>query len=373
MKKLLFVGLLVVLCSQIPTAFAAEFRAGNQFSTSVGETITDDLYIGAGSITHGGIVKGDLFLGGGTILLNGSVEGDLVAAGGTITVLGNVSDDIRIGGGTVVIQGAVGGDVIIGGGQIHIAGSGVGGDVIVGGGSVRIEAPVKGEVRIGGGEMFLNSAVAGNVQIESETLTIGKNAVITGNLTYKSPKEATIEEGAKIIGKITYEPRETKEKEVAWAITLGTFIPFLMLLTGALFFGLTFKKYMMMLVGGAYENPFKELGRGLAFLILLPIASVILFITMIGIPIGILGLIGFVGAMIFAMLIAPVLLGSFLLKWTIKRPYNHVDWKSILLGTVAFYVLSFIPIVGWIAQFALVLLTLGSLARMKMSLAKEWR
>jgi len=228
-------------------------------------------------------------------------------------------------------------------------------------------------VRIGGGEMFVNSAVTGNVQIEADSVTIGKNAVITGTLTYKSPKEAIIEEGAKITGKITYEPRKTKEKEVAWALTIGMFIPFLMLLTGALFFGLTFKKYMTMLVGGAYENPFKELGRGLAFLILVPIASVILLVTVIGVPIGILGLIGFVGGMIFTVLMAPVLLGSLLLKWTMKRPYNHVDWMSILLGVVVFYALSFIPIVGWIAQFALVLITLGSLARMKMSLVKEWR
>lgn len=375
MKKILSFGLAVVMCAGAATALAADFRAGDQASVAVTEVVQNDVYMAGGTVTQAGTVKGDLYAGGGTILVSGPIEGDLVAVGGTISVLGSVGDDIRVGGGTVVIQGTVGSDLLVGGGSVQVLGSGIKGDAVIGGGTVRLDAPVGGDLRIGGGDVYINSVINGSVRGEAKSLTFGKNAVVTGNLEYKSPKEATFETGAIVKGTTTYTAQKEKTNNPAPAavFAIGAFIPLLMMLVGSLFFGLVFKKYMTAIIGRVHESPLREFGRGIVFLIAAPIISVILLITVVGLPLGILGLIGFVALMIFASFTAPIILGSLLFSWMTKRSRTHVDWASVVLGVVVFYLLGWIPILGWLAQCILILLALGTSVYMKLAFAKEWR
>ncbi len=356
---------------------AATFHSGDTVSihANAGENIADDVYAAGGTVTSAGSIGGDLYAGGGTVLITGSVLADAVIGGGTVTVTGSVGDDLRIGGGTIVVQGPVGGDVVVGGGQIQLAGGQIGGDVLAGGGTVRIESPVGQDVKAGGGEVYINGPVAGNVEIEADKITLGSNAIISGNFTYKSPNAAIIEQGAQVRGQTTYTPTPGKHASgaaLAAFISFGLFVKILMLLTGALVIGLVFKRYSTHLVHSALRRPWPEMARGLIALIVLPVLSVLLMITVIGLPLGILGLIGFVALMIFTWLMAPVLLGSFVYQWFTKGEFV-VNWKSILIGVFAYVILSALPFVGWLIQFALMLLTLGTVLNHKWQLLKEWR
>ena len=342
-------------------ALAAEFEFGDESGLAASQTIQNDLYIAGGTVTISGDVRGDVYTGGGTIIINGSITQDLVAAGGTITIFGNTGDDVRAAGGTLVIDGSVGGDVVAGGGTIHING------------------PVEGDIRIGAGDVYLNAPIRGRVEIDADKLTIGSKAVIYGDLTYRSRHEATIENGAQVLGTLNYEPRNFEKGRKfmgkfgsgIWA--LFTVVKFFMILAGALIIGLFFRRYMTELTGRVYDKALAEFGRGFAFLVLLPISSVILLFTIIGAPLGILGLVSFVGGLIFICLIAPVVLGSLLHKWITKGQALKVNWKTILLGVAIFSLLTFIPILGWIAQFVLVLATLGAAVHMKWQIVKSWR
>jgi len=356
---------------------AATFHSGDTVSihTNAGENIADDVYAAGGTVTVAGSIGGDLYAGGGTVLLSGSVQADAVIGGVTVTVIGSVGDDLRVGGGTILVQGPVGGDVVMGGGQIHLAGSRIGGDVLIGGGMITIESLVGQDVKAGGGEVYINAPIQGNVEIEAEKITLGSKAVISGNFTYKSPNEAVIEQGAEVQGQTTYTPttdRNAGAAALAAFVSLAMFVKLLMLLTGALVFGLVFRRYSTHVVHSAFSRPWPEIARGLATLILLPVLSILLMVTVIGIPLGILGMISFVALMIFSWLMAPVLLGSFIYQW-IKKGEYVVNWKSILIGVFAYVILSALPFVGWLMQFALMLLTIGTVVNLKWRLLKEWR
>jgi len=354
--------------------FGADLRTGDQVSIPASENIKDDVYAGAGSIVSGSTIEGDLFAGGGTIFINGPVRGDLMVGGGTISILGDVGDDIRAGGGNILIQGAVGGDILLGGGTITISGSGVKGDLLAGGGLVQINSPIAGDVKIVGGEIFLNAPVGGNVKIDADKITLGPKAVISGNLTYKSPTEAKFESGSQVRGKIDFQKRVAKGKSFgAGILRFATFLKFLMLLTGALFAGLLFPRYAKELVSRTNENFLSNLGMGLVFLIVTPIAAIILLATVLGIPLGILALIGFAGAMIWGVLLSQILLGSLVYGWVKKSEELRSDWKIILLGAVLFAILSIIPIIGWIIQFGLLLVAIGTSIKMKWAIAQNWR
>ncbi len=358
-------------------ALAAEVRVGDQPSTLINTTLADDLYMAGGSATSAGNVQGDVALAGGNVLISGNVSADILAAGGTVTILGTVGDDLRAGGGTIIVQGAVVDDVFIGGGQITLGGSGIGGDAIVGGGSVHIDAPIGGSLRIGGGEAYINAPVGGDVDVRAEKVTLGPRANIQGNFNYHSPSKATLEEGAIVVGETTYdEAASTQGMAVAGFfafLTIALLIKFFAIFLSALVIASVFKRYTHELVVRAYAEPWSNLGWGLVAMIVLPILSVVLLFTLVGIPFGIIGLLAWVMILVFGIILAPIIIGAVVHKWIWKPAIHEVSWKTILLGTFIYTVLKIIPFIGGLVCFFVVLLAIGVVLGIKKEVAKEWR
>jgi len=362
------------------SASAAEFRAGQEARLGSGETINGNLYLGGGNVTDTGAVKGDLVIGGGTILVSGPVGQDLLIGGGNITVSSDVGGDLRIGGGSVTVQGKIAGDAVIGGGNITLASSQVSGDAMLGGGSIVIESPINGNLKAGGGQVTVNAPIEGNVVIRANKVTLGPKANIQGDLTYTSATEATRETGAVVHGKTDYTKSETITKPeaapqaaLAAFFTLWIFAKLLMLLLAAFLFLWIFPAYAQSLVTIYATKPLENLGKGFVGFIVAPIASILLLMTVIGIPLGFLGLLGFAALMIFATLATPVLVGSIVHKWIWKPAGYVVDWKTILLGVAVYWVLGFIPFLGGLVKFILVLITLGVTLQIKWNVIKELR
>lgn len=369
-------GLLVIYAFMPIAANAAQFLMEEQPNFPAGQTVNDDLYMAGGNVTSAGSVRGDLIAGGGSVLVSGPVSADLIVGGGNITVTGAVGDDIRAGGGNILIQGDVTGDVIIGGGQITLAGSRIGGDVAVGGGMLTISAPVAGDLKFGGGEIRIDAPISGSVEIDADKVTLGPRAVITGDLTYTASAEATLEEGARVGGETAFTQRETRgdaKAGIAAFITLWLFAKILMALAGAFAIAYIFKRFSRELVATAATQPLIEIGRGLVIFVVLPIVSVIFLFTVIGIPFGVLGLLSFFALLIFAHLAATIVTGSIVHKWIWKPAGYEVNWKTVLLGVLVYFVLGLIPFIGGIIKFGIMLITLGAMMNIKWSVMREWR
>lgn len=375
MKKLLLLTAVMTVVALPLLTFGAEFRSGDQPSIGKSEKITNDVYMAGGSVTSMGNVDGDLFVAGGSVLVSGNVKADLFAGGGNINILSDVGDDVRVGGGTIIIMGKVGGDLFIGGGQVTVGGEGIKGDVVIGAGTVRIDAPIGGKLYVGGGTVYINASIEGDVLIEADKLTLGSSAVITGNLTYKATEELKKEEGANVKGKINFTPRAIKS---ASANAFGAFFTifilwrFLTLLVCSLIVGLVFKKWSREIVSLASNKTLTELGKGVLVMLAMPIVSILLFFTLVGVPFGFFGLLGFVIMMMLSWIVSPIVLGSVANKYLIKKDLE-VTWKTILLGVLITTLLGFIPFIGWLVKVLLMFVTLGSIVTLKSQIAKEWR
>ncbi|MDO8576009.1 MAG: hypothetical protein Q7R90_01710 [bacterium] len=359
-------------------AFAAELRIGESPSFSSSETVQKDLYLAGGNVTSSGKVTGDLGIGGGNILVNGPVSQDLFVGGGSITIVADVGDDLRVAGGNIILSGKVGNDLVAAGGQTSISGGGVGGDVLWAGGMLRVDAPVGGNMQLAGGEVVINSRVRGNVSFKGQKLILGKDAVIDGNLDYSAQKEATMEAGAVVKGKTNFEQLKnvvpkTSGKGIIAILSLLFLGKFLSLLVFALAFGLFFRRYAALLVDNAVAQPLLETGRGLIILIVLPVVSIMLLVTLIGVPLGILGLIGFAALLLVASPLAAIIVGSVVHKWMFKPAEYQIVWQTILLGVAVYTLLGLIPVLGGIVKFVLILLAIGSMMKIKWDMAKEWR
>ncbi len=378
-RSIRFGTLLIGIALLIPTSLTAlEVRSGDAPTYQKNETVNDDLYLLGGSITSSGDLRGDLVTFGGNILINGAVFGDVAAGGGNISILSQINDDVRVAGGTIVIQGGVVGDVLAAGGQVTLASPKIGGDVSAAGGVVRIDASdIAGDVRVAGGEVRIDSAINGNLEVQAEKVTLGPNARIKGTFTYKSPAEVTIETGAVVTGETVY----TKSPDVREAAKLGLFAVFsiwfvakmFMVFSGALVVGYVLQRFSDELVMRAMKRPLAELGRGVIFLIVTPVVSILLLFTVIGIAFGVLGILGFVAMMIIGAMLSPILIGSAVHKVIFKQNEYEVNWKTILTGTVLFFVISAIPFIGQIITFGIMLIAIGATLAIKGKVISEWR
>ncbi|MCR4333713.1 MAG: hypothetical protein NUV60_01670 [Patescibacteria group bacterium] len=377
MKKTLLYGAVAVALIAPLTTLAAEFRTGEQPAVLASENIAGDVYLFGPSVTSAGTVAGDLVAGGGNVTISGNVGIDVAAGGGNVTISGNVGDDARVGGGNVVILGKVGGDVIVGGGQVNIGGAGVGGDVLMGAGTVRIDAPIAGSLKVGGGSIYINAPITGAVTIfKANKVTLGPSAIIYGDLSYEAKGELTKEDGAEVRGEVKYTPL-VKKQAVSPGLIFGIISAwvigkFLVILVCALIVGLLLRRYTTEVVTRATARPLVELGRGFLVLVALPIVSVVLMITVLGIPFGILGIIGLIALMLFTCIVAPIIIGS--VVWRYFSPDDlEISWKTILLGVFVFQLLGFVPFIGWLVQAIISLIAIGVIASIKWEMLQGWR
>ena len=343
---------------------AAEFiMPGKTGSTVVSDEGHHNVYTAGGAVTVTSNVTGDLVAAGGNVLVQGDVEEDLMAGGGTVIVNGKVGGDIRIGGGNVTITAAVGGDVLAGGGTITLANSAqVSGDLVLGGGAVLVDAPIAGDVRIGGGSVNINSRIGGDVIIEADQeLVFGSKSVITGKIKYRGVKEAVIEEGAQI-SEIEFSKLARKggakgavggiAGAVVW--TIGMIIAGLLLLK-------FFRRRVRTVVDRAFDRPWLNLGIGFLFAVALPVAGVILLITIVGVYAALI-LFAWLGLIYLVVsVIAAMFLGATILRWLKKS--EGLRWTTLVLGAVLLMILKFIPFVGWLACLVIWLIAFGATLR----------
>lgn len=375
MQKVVAAG--TALLIMLPVAAGAmELRAGERSGTSADESALGDTYLAGGTVLSAAAISGDLVTAGGTIIVSGPVGSDLTAVGGSVSVSGDVGDDLRAAGGTLIVQGSVNGDIVLAAGQVEVAGTGIGGDAAIAGGTVNIDAPIAGSLKVAGGEVRINALVVGDVDVRADRVVLGPKADIQGALRYTSAREAAIDPAASL----AFEPEYTAVEKgyepspagIAAIVSLALFAKLLMSLVGALAVYFFFPRYARETVLSAGEKTTASIGIGIVFLIVVPIVSLFLLLTIIGLPLGALGMVGYIGALIAACIVAPITLGSFVNHWVSKKGYV-VTWKTILIGVVVYALLGFIPLIGGLAKFIVFILTLGALLSIKWNVAKEWR
>jgi hypothetical protein len=238
---------------------------------------------------------------------------------------------------------------------------------------------VRGALAAIGGRVNLNSAVSGDVLLTGETITFGPDAHIGGALTYSAPQPIDIPQYVIAADRITFEPyRHGKMMEgvrdmwrdreypmqpsflhvfSGFLLTLGFFV-----VIGALF--LTFTPQTVRNLRRRTEaRPGMALLTsviGLSMLFgLVPISA----LTVVGIP-----LVPIVLLAIVAVWVLGYVLGAYVLAMRSMRAFGAAEsppiWLRLLalvIGVTFVALLNFIPVLGWMANFALVLLGIGGM------------
>lgn len=372
MKKFFAVSLLSVFLFLIVgtqgAQQAAAFTATSGESVSLKSPVNDDLYSVGKQVDIDQPVMGDVTIVGGDIDINEDVAGDVTVLGGKVSIYGNVGDDVRVVGGTVVVIGNIKDDLIAIGGNIELGRTAsVGGSVLTHGGTVSIDGNVAENVTGSAMAMKIKGWVNGNVQIDArEFLGISPSAKIRGDLRYSSESLAEVPAG--VVGGKTERiaPSHSHYKGLilgfySAGMLIGALWNLLSLLVigGVLFllFPIEFTKRSEMLRKGFWKNlgvGFLGITTGTAFIIFC-------FMTIVGIPLGLI--LGFGGFTLWylSQLVVGMLLGTAILKS--KPRSTRKSYGVMALGLFVYSIISLIPIVGAMANFVLVLAAFGVMLR----------
>ena len=324
-------------------------------------------YFAGGDNVHiDGTINGDAFVAGGIVEINGTINGELFVAGGQVSVSGTVRDRIIAAGGAIRLAGKTEKSGFAGGGTVVLARSALVGENLLGaGGNLIIDGTVGGDARLAGGQVDLGGEVKGNLDDASEHFRTENGAIIGGNLSVFT-KDSTNVDIAQGTTKGTYTLKIQKEEVrphilglSPWRIVFKLLF-MLSLFVCALVLSFMFPKQITSIGTTMLERPGKSVLVGIATLIFAPIAAVVLFITVIGVPLGILLIGYYFWLMYLSQLSLGVALGFRLMSSDGKQGWAL--FGTVAVGMIIVDVVTFIPFVNVIVILAGLVLGVGALA-----------
>ncbi len=326
--------------------------------------VTEDVYMAGATVQVLADVVGDVVVAGGSVTIVNSVSGDVLAAGGTVSVTANVDDDIRSAGGSVAVSGNVGDDAVIAAGSVTLGpGSTVGGRAWLAGGTITVAGNVGRELKAAGGEIIVAGTIGGDVEIYAESIEIQPSAVIKGNLTYSAPTEAVIHDGARIEGAVNWHELDLGHDldGRGWGFA-GTLVFFLSLAGSAIVLFLLYPRLSTTVVQRLQGAPFKSLGLGLLVLFATPFLVLMLLVSVLGIPIGLIVLALYFVALMVGLLVGIIWIGDFGFRRLGKIP-DESKWTrawSIVAAATILLIIGFVPFIGGLVFFIVLLLGIGA-------------
>ncbi len=343
------------------SASAAELAKrvyGPHFFTGESVVITEDLV-------------GDVYVGSGQVLVEGKIDGDLLVGGGKVTLNGEVTEDVRVAAGDVVFNGRVGQDVTAGAGTVTFGpNSEVAGSVTVGSGMVVFNGEVIGDVWVGAGATQLSGVFGQDVNLETSEVQVLPNAIISGNLTAKYEEKADVSDQAQIMGEQNLEKKyravqteQARDRMVNFNKGMGQAKSGMALLLG-LVSGLVlmylFPKAADAVTSELLKNPLSSLGWGLIKLMVVPLGAVLLMVTIVGLPLAFLMLMGYAMGMMVASWVAGKAIGEAVYKKS-KVSFLKNRYIQFAVGLVLLKLVGLLPLVGWLIKLISFLMGFGAL------------
>ena len=360
-------GLLLIL-GYVSPAEAIEMRSGESVSVDSGEIIDDTL-----------------IASGRTVRIDGEVTGDLIAFAQSIEISGTVLGDIYSFGRTIEVDGRAGGG-FAGFGQVIRIGNSIGqsvygfaqtlrsspdatieGDLFAFGENISVGGSVGRNASVFGSTLTISGEVKRDVTFRGRLATIQSSAAIGGNLDVGLPDEENLEvDAASTLGGETIvevpEPGQEEDGDgllSAWSIAWTALWLVTAFLSGLLLLWAlpALRRVPLDNLNGILTSA----GLGFVLVTATPVLAVVLAITLIGLPAGLV--IGAIWAL--SLYVSKIVVAHFLGNALLRPEPQGV--RSLLLPLLAGLVLVLVavslPYVGWVINLLLVIIGLGAMGQ----------
>jgi cytoskeletal protein CcmA (bactofilin family) len=354
----------LILAVMAPFAFA-KVVTGENSTVRADQTINDDLFIAGTNVVIDGTVNGDVYAAGNTITIRGTVNGDVIAGGQTIIIEGKVRDHVRAAGQSIQLNGAsVGAGLSAFGQTVTVdAKSTIGGGVIVAAQTAQLRASIAHGITGAAQDLTIDNVVTGDVNVAVKSLVVGSNAVVNGKISYRAEDDAQVDPAAKLVGgseKLAPPPKNPdsdRGRSMLFVIVtlLASFV------TGAVLLRLV-PRPVAMAAGRVRERLWASLGIGLVALIVAVPLAILLSVTLVGLPLGLMALGAFVVSVYLSHLVVALVVGNWILELINS---NTSRYLALAVGLVVLAIVGLVPVIGGIVGGMVVLVGLGAIVQTK--------
>ncbi|GIO01897.1 polymer-forming cytoskeletal protein [Brevibacillus laterosporus] len=347
-KRIFFLSFLLVFCFILASsAYAIKLHNGELYQVKSNEVHHGDVITNASKVVIDGTIDGDLYAFAETIDIKGTVTGDVISFAYLTNVSGTVGGNVRSYSQALTVSGTVQKNISAGADELRVNQSGnVNGSILGFVNEMNIEGRVGKETN-----GFYNQATIsgllgeGTSLFQVESLHLKPTATIQGDLIYTSFEPAQIDAGANIKGQHKHtiiEPRPS----------YGSFM--LMMSVSSCLSTLIFWLLIRYFFAGSLYNvsqqlhtrhPFKQFGVGLLIFIMAPLLSIVMLLTVVGIPVG------FIIAIAYTLLLilGKVYVGT----WLGQKLISFFQWKisplfAEFIGVFLLVLIIQIPLLGFL-------------------------
>jgi cytoskeletal protein CcmA (bactofilin family) len=314
--------------NQAPSAETrSEMRKGEQVGVGKEEVINGDIFLFGARAKIEGTVKGDVFVFSHDATVTGHVAGDVFGFAQLLDVTGQVDGNIRAFTNTLTIRGAVAKNVLTFDERVEVDAPGkVGGSLTAFANDIGLDGTVERSLLIFAKRLDISGNVGGAVHMKGNELTIAGGAQVGGPIRYDGDNPPDVSPQAKLFSPVDYHKLEHRPQYEE-----GHYYIWRVIWTAAfILFGMVLVLLMPMFAEEtvrAAELYGAPIGLGVLVFFGVPIAAIIACITVVGIPLGVLG----AGFWILMVCCAELVVGAVVGSWILGRSRN--TWG--LIGRMA--------------------------------------
>lgn len=318
--------------------------------------LSTDLFKADNTVNVSENMAGSGFVAGNIVDVNSKVDGILFAAGNDVKTSGE-SDYAFIAGNIVKVNNQSFKDGFIAGSSVNIDSSTIERDLYAAGETISVNSNIGRNVYLSGNNITINGKVNGNVTAYGSKIIVGDNAVIRGTLKYSEDSKLEISDSATIGNKIAEKSTQLDAKVVKTSFVskvMSSFISLGNLLLIGLLLMLFMTKTFERIKEIKSDSILKSLGFGFLTLIAVPIASIVLLVTVVGVSTSIIALLFY----FISIYLSTVFTSYYLANLTIGNKVKN-KYLLFIIGATAITILKLIPFIGILVSLCSLLIGLG--------------
>jgi cytoskeletal protein CcmA (bactofilin family) len=346
-------------------SFALERRVGKHGTITVpsGETIDDTLLAAGDTVSVDGVVTGNLLAFGHSVTVRGTVKGDLLTCAQRVEVFGSVEGNIITLGEDVSLRGPVGL-------SLHAFGKHVGidkeakvrGDAMAFAQEANVDGDVGRDLLAFAGITNVRGNVARDASAWTGKLRVDSQARVGGDLTahVDNKDHVSIDSGATVVGKTETRVNEKKASHGSRYSRPSFYVWKMIWLAAAFLTGLVLQRLSPSLFPQRLPertSVWTSLAIGFLVFVAPPAAAIMAGVTLVGLPLSLLLLAAWLGALYVSGLVVGPLVGRALLARRETPPPPFA--LALFVGLLTLTVVGNLPFIGGLVRSVVVLLGLG--------------
>lgn len=311
-----------------------------------------------------GVAQDDLFVLAQNVHIPGQLTEDAWLAGTAVDITGLIGGHLRAIAQSVHIEGTLDRDLTSVSSVLRLTTNAVvEGQVDAIAEQASLEGQFRGNVRLLASSATIAGTYGGNVRVIAQDIVVLPGTRIAGNLTYTSPKELFLDRSVVLGGELLRNTPDT-ETTPGWQDYLRAAALHSAKAASALLAGLAlmalFPRYTGRATRHLQRSAWHCAAAGSASFMLIPIAAVLLAITLIGLPLALIAVAAWSAFLYLGKVIVALAIGGALLRSTGPKRFSQTA-VILLLGLALLYAVTFLPFIGGTAALLIGILGLGAL------------